>query len=262
MTNLKTSTLRPGLLVALSTSVSGNVNYSKRTIEGTHLNEDGKSIAKWETVRTIADPKEHEAAATARGRARTAITRVCSDSAFGLLCPESKTAELDAAIVEARQIAEEFNSKATLSRLNVYVIAGRIAPDDVEAVKAINSEITSLLDQMATGVKNLDVKVIREAASKAKGIGQMLSADAGARVQIAVETARRAARDIVRAGEEAATYVDGWALKTLREQRTAFLDLGDVTEVSAPEAKVSAIDLAPEVQDIPAPKVSSAALEF
>ena len=134
---LNHSTLRPGLLVSLKTSITGNVSYTKQTIEAEHVAADGAQLAKWETERKIADPAEHEAACVARGKASNAIRRVCSVTAFGLLCPESEGDKLEGAIAEARAVAEEFNSKAAMTRLGVYVITGRIAPDDVEAVKAI-----------------------------------------------------------------------------------------------------------------------------
>src|SRR5262245_61966497 len=128
---LNTSTLRPGLLVSLKTTITGNVRYRKETIEGEHITTEGEQKASWNTERTISDPAEHDAAVKARTVARTAITRVCSASAFGLLCPESKAADLEQAVREARAVADRFNSTATLTRLSVYVITGRVAADDV-----------------------------------------------------------------------------------------------------------------------------------
>ena len=77
-------------------------------------------------------------------------------------------------------MVDDFNRTATLSRVSVYAMIGRVAADDVEAVKAINSEVSDLLGQMQEGLKNLDVKSIRDAATKAKQIGQMLSPTAAA----------------------------------------------------------------------------------
>lgn len=242
---IKASTLRPGLLVSLKTSVFGNVKYDKRMIDTEHLTKDGQQKARWETERTVFDPEEHEAAHAARSKARVAITRVCANSAFGLLCPESDADELEAAIKEARAIADEFNGSAKLSRLYVYVITGRIAQDDVEAVRAINSEVRELLDDMAKGLKNLDVKAVRDAASRAKSIGQMLSVDAAAKVQIAVEAARESARKIVKAGETAATEIDKRTIRKIVEQRTAFLDLDEAKEIAVPKAEARAVDFSP-----------------
>lgn len=261
MTNLKSSTLRPGLLVSLKTSVAGNVRYSKKEIEAAHTTEAGEQLARWETERTIIDPVENEAAKKARSRARSLITAVCKASAFGLLCPETDAEKLDAAVAEARKIADEFNSVAKISRVSVYVITGRIAPDDVEAVKAINSEIRDLVADMEDGVRRLDVKSIRDAASRAREIGAMLSPEAEARVRIAIETARSVATNIVKAGEQAALEVDNGAIRKLTELRTSFLDLDDAKPVAAPVAEGRAVDFMPAAP-IKAAAVRAPALEL
>lgn len=245
MSDLDTSTLRPGLLVSLKTTVSGNVSYVRRTIEADHTTKEGKRKASWETERVITDPKENERAKIARQTARTLIGRVCATSAFGLLCPDDKVDQLRDAIRDARKVADDFNAKAKLSRLGVYVITGRIARDDVEAVKAIKSEVRDLLDQMRQGVKDCDVKSIREAANKARNLGAMLSPQAAARVQDAIDKARSAARAIVKAGETAAQEVDQQTIKSLQRARTSFLDLDDEKKVAAPKAEARAVDLDP-----------------
>src|SRR6516165_9924474 len=105
---LKTSTLRPGLLVSLKTSIRGNVKYDATVLEGEHFTADGAMEKRWETTKHIADPAEHERAVKARSKAAATVRGVCSHSAFGLLCPENRTAKLDEAIAEARRIADEF----------------------------------------------------------------------------------------------------------------------------------------------------------
>jgi hypothetical protein len=235
------STLRPGLLVSLKTSVRGNVSYNRVDLEN---DSDGKTeTARWETERKIADAKEHEAALKARSKAVSLVRGVCAKSAFGLLCPESGAAKLDEAIAEGRKITDAFNATATLTRVSVYVIAGRVAPDDVEAVKAINSEIKDLLADMERGLRNCDVKVVREAANKAKNVGMMLSDEAQERVKIAIKTARDSARKIVQAGEQAAQEIDKRAIRKITEMRTAFLDLDEQTEVAKPVEQGRTLDL-------------------
>ncbi len=240
-------TLRPGFLISLKTSVKGNVKYDKRDL-GSATTDDGKAIAEWETKRVIADPVEFKAAGEARGKARSVINSVCVNSAFGLLCPEAAQQELDKAIKDAHQIVDSFNSTATLTRVSVYVMVGKIAADDVEAVRAINSEVSDLLGQMEQGLKNLDVKSIRDAANKAKGIGQMLSPDAAVRIQLAIDAARSSARKIVQAGETAAAEIDLRAIRKVTEARTAFLDLDEAREVATPRQEGRALDLAPEAK--------------
>lgn len=241
----KTSTLRPGLLVSLKTTVSGNVRYSKRVIDAAAVDDAGVQKARWETERTIMDPVEHDEARLACSKARTAVTRVCAQSAFSLLCPEVDAEALETAIADARAIAEAFNATAKLSRVYVYVITGRIAPNDVEAVKAINSEIAGLMDDMQRGVSDADVKTIREAAKRAKGIAEILSKEARLQAEIAIDAARRAARDIVKA-EGSPIRVDAKAVRAITEARTMFLDVGEAAPVSAPAEQGVALDLAAE----------------
>ena len=144
MSNIET--LRPGFLISLKTSVRGNVQYAKRDLTQETLTEDGKAVVEWETKRTIADPAEYKKAGEARSKARSIIGSVCVSSAFGLLCPEKAQEELDRAVRDAHKVVDDFNSTATLTRVSVYVMVGKIAADDVEAVKAINSEVSDLID--------------------------------------------------------------------------------------------------------------------
>jgi hypothetical protein len=245
---LTVQTLRPGLLVSLTTSIKGNINYRTRDL-ASGATEGGGVRAVWETEKTIADAVEYEAATKVKSKVRALITGACIYSAHGLLCPEDGIENLEKAMREARQHVKEFNAKAKLTRVSFYSISGRIAADDVEAVKAINAELEGLLARMAQGVEQLDVKAIREAASKAKEVGGMLKPELQARIQIAVDVARSAAKQIVKAGETAALEIDRAAIRKIEESRTAFLDLDEAAEVKAPEATGRAIDMLPDNLD-------------
>lgn len=262
-TDFSTSTLRPGLLVSLKTTLTGNTKYIKQTIEGEHITDAGEQRARWETERVVSDPAEKELADKARGRCSTLIRSICAKSAFGLLCPLADRDRLMAATAAAREVAAEFNSVAKLSRLSVNVMVGEIAQDDVEAVKAINSEVRDLLAEMEDGVQRLDVKAVRDAANRARSVGQMLSPDAQVRLQFAIDAVRAQATAINKAGDAAAVEIDKRTLRTLAEARTAFLDLDEAQEVKAPKAKAVAVDFdpAPE-QPKKARKAKTAQLEF
>jgi hypothetical protein len=241
-----TSTLRPGLLVSLKTSTAGNVAYDKRDIERDHMTKKGERLAKWETERKIADPAEWERSQDVRSKSASMIRSVCSWSAFGLLCPEADAERLETAIRDARKLVQEFNDSAKITRLSVNVLTGRIAPDDVEAVRAINSEIRDLMADMEAGLQNLDVKAVRAAAQKAKGIGNMLTPNAQARIQVAIDLARKSAKEIVKAGEKAAVEVDRATIRKIKDQRVAFLELDEQQEIAKPKAKARAVELTPE----------------
>lgn len=259
---MQTTTLRPGLLVSLNTSVRGNVEYYKRDLQIAHETSDGKVKASWETERTVNDPAEYEEATKIRGKARSLISSVCAASAFGLLCPQDRGDELAAAIVEAQRLARDFNARATLTRVAVYVVAGKIAQDDVQATRAINAEIADLLNRMEAGVRKMDVEAIREAASKAKSIGAMVTPEAAARLQVAIDSARSAARTIVKAGEAAALEIDQRAIRAITEGRTAFLDLDQGGEVAQPAVTGRALDMDPTPQAMAAPAPTAPTLDL
>lgn len=241
---IQTSTLRPGLLVSLKSAKRGNVSYEKRDLEDSR--EENVELKKWETSRTIADLDEWERSKKAMSLAYSTVRKCCAWSAFGLLCPESDADDLENAIKEARRIVDEFNSTATMTRLHIYVMVGKIAADDVEAVRAINSEVRDLMRDMTEGLKNLDVQTVRQAAQKAKSLGQMLTPEAEGRVMKAVELAREAAKKIVKAGDEGAAEIDKRAIRKITEQRNSFLDMDEPAEIQKPKVKTRRVDLSDE----------------
>lgn len=242
---MQVSTLRPGLLVSLSTTVKGNVRYSVREIEAEHYEGDGTRRAKWETDKLVMDPAEHDEAVKLRGKARSLVTAICSASSFGLLCPQDQGEKLAAAIAEAQEIAEGFNRRASVTRIAVHAIVGRVAEDDVQAVRAINSEVRGLMEAMEAGLRNLDVQVVRDAANKAKDLAAMLTPEAVGKAQAAIDAARAAARRIVKAGEAAAIELDAATMRAIQAGRAAFVDLDEVAPMQTPEVVGRAVDLDP-----------------
>jgi len=258
------TTLRPGLLVGLKTSITGNVTYDKTELEAEFIDTDGTMRARWETQKIVQDAAEHEAAVKVRSKARSLVTSVCSATAFGLLCPEASEEKLIAALEEARAKCDEFNKTAKVTRIWFAAVSGRVASDDVAAVKAINEEVRQLMSEMEEGVAKLDVKAIRDAAARTKELGSMLTPNAQARITIAIEAARGVATKIKAAGETAALAVDRQVLQTLAECRTAFLDLDEAKEVAAPAVTAAALDFepaAPAATEAPAAPVRKMEIE-
>jgi len=247
------TTLRPGLLVGLSTSIKGNVDYFKTVIEEDHAIEDGARKAAWQTDRTIRDAEELDAATKIRSKARGLVASVCAASAFGYLCPDNNEKKLQTALADARKLCDDFNRTSRITTIYFNAITGRIAPDDVTAVRAINREVRELIADMEEGVKNLDVTLIRDAAKRTKQLGSMLTPDAQARIETGLKAARAVATKIVAAGETAAVEIDQATLKTLAEARTAFLDLDEAGEIAAPTHEGRALDFEP-VADSGRPK--------
>lgn len=264
---IRQTTLRPGYLVSLKTKITGdNVDYQKTDIVEEHVTTDGQLIAEWNTQKTIVDAKEYEAALVVRNKARSLIVGICSRSEFGLLCPEDKVEALDRAVADATKAVADFNFTSRLTEVECYVVKGRIATDDQQAVRAINNEVRGLLAAMEDGIVRFDVKAIREAAGRAKKLGAMLTPEAQAKINETLTAVRSVATKINAAGEEAAQEVDDTVLAKLREARTSFLDLDDAAEIVEPAAEGRGVDLDPSIEDDllgPAPTAAKAAeLEF
>ena len=257
--DLQASALRPGFLVSLHTTIVGNVKYAK-TVLSSRMTEEGASVAEWETKRTIFDPEEHKRAVKVRQNARNKVADTCISTNFGLLCPSDRKEQLDEAVAAAREEVRQFNMEAKLSTVRVYVIAGYIADNDEEAIRAITAEVQNLYRAMEQGIEGMDAAAIRDAAGRALKVGRMLRPEANENVQEAVKLAREVARKITKAGESAAQEVDKKTIQALTAKRTAFLDLtGAVEEVDIKGAG-RAVDLAPvvEVEEVKAPKAKKA----
>jgi hypothetical protein len=217
------STLRPGSLVSLKTSITGlNVNYHRNVLEAEHTTADGKLQAKWETEKLVLDAAEHEAAKKARADARNAIASACVQSDFGLLCPESNASKLQDAIAKAIAIVAAFNATAKLSHISVYTMLGKIEHASPDAVNAINSEVRDLLMDMESGIINNNVKMIRDAANKARALTAMLTNDPATKLETAIEWARDTARAIVKDGNGGAVAAE--AVNVIAEYGLSFSD--------------------------------------
>lgn len=263
---MSTTTIRPGILVALKSSVEGGVSYERRDLNADGTAPDGSAVEKWETTKVIIDPAEHERASKARSAALTAIRRCCAITTFGLLCPTDNEGALDAAIREARAIVEAHNATATHTHVRVYALKGRIADNDAEAAKAIGAEVAGLIGEMNSAIDKLDPKAIRKAADAAREMAAMLGDAQRARVDSAIEQARKAARTIVKRiekeGESAATVMLDIQRGAIERARIAFLDLDAPAAVEAAPAvelnRGAALDLdAPavvEVRDVTPPR--------
>lgn len=242
-----TTTLRPGLLVGLKTSIKGNVKHHRTVIEAETVDTDGTAREAWETKKTVKNAAEQADAAKVRAKARGLIEAVCSNTDFGLLCPLIAKPDLDKALAEARAICEAFNDTSKFTKVRFGAVTGVVAQDDLRAARELRKEVSELIGDMKEGLEQLDIDTVRAAASRAKQIGQMLSPEAATRVQMAVEEARSLARKIVKAGEQGAVEISASVIARLMEARTAFLDIDEpVGEIGTRVVEGRAVDLVPD----------------
>jgi hypothetical protein len=226
--------IQPGLLVSLSGRISGGINYYRQTLEYPHLTESGQERSRWNNTKIVIDPEEMEKAVKTRDKCRSLVKSVCSSAEFGLLCPEDRKPELIERVAEARSLAAGFNLSAVHTNISIRVFWGVVAQDDVRAVQSIAEEVRNLLEGMQTGLAELDAKKVRALADKAVRMKQVLVADRGTSLDIAVRAARAAATRIVAAGEAVALEIDRNAIRTIGMARTSFLDIRDSDDDQEP----------------------------
>lgn len=230
--------IRPGIMVSLKSTLRGGIEYKRTDLDASEEKSQiaADHIEKWQTVKVVQDAAESDRASKARGAARTAITKFCSNTAFGLLCPSERESELDEGIKQARKIVEEFNATSSTIQIGIFCLKGKVASSDVEAARAIGEEVRSLLAEMEKGIANLDAEGIREACKKAKAISDMLETEQQEKIGKAIELARKNARDIVRriqkGGENAAIVLADLQRGAIINARMAFLDSAEVSETS------------------------------
>lgn len=245
-TDLPISPLRTGCLVGLATHVRGNVTHNRETIEEPHKLRNGAVRSVIQTERTVSDQEEYDKANQVRMKIRALIiSGICAKCSFGLICTDNLLDKLTLAKKEAEKLVVAFNRTARHTTVEFSMMLGRVAQDDVTAVRAIKSELRGLIGEMAQAVKDCDVGKIREAANKTRSVSMALSPGAAEQAKVAIEAARSAARKIAKAGETAAVEIDREAVRALSAARTAFLDTDDDdTEIAAPETEARAVDIA------------------
>lgn len=254
--------IKPGILVAVRTSVGGGVSYQREDLEPeVQASEQApaRKVEKWKTTKIVTDAEEHERASKTRSTALSLIRRECIETSFGLLAVGSKEAELDAAIAEARRLAREFNDRSRYSKISISVLKGRVASTDEEAVRAVSAELGDLMREMDASIRRLDPAAIRAAAQKASKIQQVLTEAQQLRVTAAVEAARKAAREIVRrvekGGEDAAVVLRDIQTTAIDTARVSFLELeggGGLAAEQMPEADLGRVAaLEDVVVDVP-----------
>ena len=255
-----TQLLRPGFMIALHSSLKGGVHYKVTPLVSEESREsvvdDNTAVEEWKTRKTVDNVEEHEAAVKVRGAALYLIRKHCIKSPFGLLCPEVNEAALDSGVVEANLLRDDFNEASLFTKIELFVMKGRIATSDEQAAKAIAGEMRNLLAEMSQAIKSLDPEAIAEAATKAKEMSQMLAEEQQEKVSAAIETARAVRREIAknlkRKGQGAIEVAKDYRaqIASIEEARTAFLDFEEpvllTAEQEAPGVAVKELDLGEE----------------
>lgn len=242
---MRTSILRPGLLVIVNSHVEAGITYDRRDVatDAPTATLDGTAVVTtWTTTKVVPDPEEKKRADDARLKACKEIYDLCAKSRYAYICPVERESELNAAEQRARQIVDAHNATARTTRIDFYTIAGLMADKSEDTIRKISQEMTDLLGDMSRGIDRADPDLIRESVKRAKEMGSMLGDEQIKAVSEAVEQARKAANTIAarvtRKGEEIATVLADVQRGAIERARFAFLDM-DAPAENAPEAPVS-----------------------
>lgn len=243
MSNVKSSVIRPGLLVQLRTSIDGYIEYQRQDLTPDAPAPEDSEVTTWTTTKIVNAKDEYELAVKTRTQAQQAVRRCCFTTDFGLVCPPEAEGMLTEGIAAARRIVEAFNAKAQHGTISVNALCGRVASNDAEAARAITSQIAALCAQMDRGISALDPEAIRKAATRARELSSMLDDSVKGRVDEAVKQARDAARAITKRitkdGETAAVVLADIQRGLIDSARVAFLDF---------ETAPQAADLLPAIE--------------
>jgi hypothetical protein len=229
MSPIKATTIRPGYLVSIKTSIKGGVQYQRVDLDTGLPVADGTEVTRWETTKIVENREESDRATKVRSKARQMIERLCIKTAFGPVCPMDQVSALDAIIANARQLVEESNQTFGHTQIGIYVLKGEVKSDDAEALRSITQEASVLIQQMDDGIKEFDSGKIKDAANRAQALSAMLGEETSAKVNSAVEQARKAARTIVKRiekeGEDRVIVLADIQRGQIESARIAFLDL-------------------------------------
>ena len=258
--------IKPGLIVALATTVNGGVWYRRIELDAAGVAPEGGTgeVARWETARTIADPKEHRAADLLRASIGNKAAGLCCRTPFGLICPPENEDALLATMASKEAEVAVFNRDARFTRVTMSFLTGRVDALDEASWKAVAREVAVLVDEMEQAIREGSVSETRKAADKLNKMTGILEGDSAIRAQAAVDEARGIARKLVKAAGDAvatAAIVEREALNELRSARFAFLDMDDVAAVEAPTDEAPAEAPAEEPVEKPTEAVTEPVVE-
>jgi len=196
-----TQYIKDGYLVVGAISQTGCVSYThkdrKQEIDGERLDAD------WNTHKIVISVKEQRAL----GYTRNLLTKKISNlgtaiSNFGVFVSKDLGNELEAAISVAREGVWEYNAKAKYTRLAFNFTVFEISGGDERVARALYDNTVSLLENVNECVEKGDVKGLRYALSRMKGISDILPKDTGAKLADQIKAAREAAKAAVKAADE------------------------------------------------------------
>lgn len=257
--------IKAGYLVSSKTTLCGGVHFTRTEY---NKNKEGeRAVTKWKTTKVIDSPDEYRRGEEIRNRINYLVYRVCVLTSFGLLCPSKKKKELEEAIAEGAKLARDYNRTARYSRITPYIFWTQILNDNEDNLKALSSEIREMLDTMKDGILNIgkkplkdSIKEIKKAADKAKRLTEVLDDSYTGKINVAVEEARKAAREItkrvIKKNESIEEVLKSINTKAIAAARFAFIDTNEKevkeekAEKKMPAVKIKRMAVEVDAEDV------------
>lgn len=207
---VRITTIRSGLLVYITTALTGGVEYRREQLADPTRQEDGALEEEWSTRKRVENPEEIDEAGKLRSAARNSLQGVCLRVGRWLICPPEKERELWARFEMHSERVREFNARATTCRVTLSVLPTRVEANNQRATQAMVSEAQTLLSDIVLAIEAADVEGIRKAAAAASRVASMLDGPVGEELETAVKAARSVARAatkrIEKLGEDVASF--------------------------------------------------------
>jgi hypothetical protein len=243
---MRTSILRPGLLVVVNSHVEAGITYTRTAVEPSAeiVVSEQATVTQWITTKIVPDAAEKKRADDARRKACAEIYKLCAKSRYVYVCPIEREGELADAEARARQIVDAHNASSVGTRIDFFPSAWLMADKNESTIRKIAAEMVELLADMTRGIDAANPDAIREAMKRAEEMAPMLGEEQVKAVSDAVEQARKAARDITRRvqkkGEAVASVIRDVQRGAIERARFAFLDTEETAtaEGSMPAANV------------------------
>ena len=166
--------IEPCVLVRDRLTVNRGVSYHRRDLD-TRRNDDGSEDALWETQRHFKNREEAKEADRVYAKARQRIRSVCLATDIGFICPAPKRKELDTALTEAKELVDDFNSRANWCRINYLVVCTDILPENEGGVQLLQQTLQDTTNDLRKALQDFDAKKTRDVLYATKRMVDVLS---------------------------------------------------------------------------------------
>jgi len=232
--------LPPSMLVVNEVSLRGKVQYDRLSGDekiteagGRRNSEEVKT-----TRRLVENVDEYEQAQALASQLRATLRKFGRVLHSGVvLVPCESGAELDAAIVEVRQLAAEHNAKALDHFVYPSVIKEAITSDAEATARDVALSIRDVMGELKEALEACDVDRIRTVSGRLKTFTAITTGPDADALTAAVQAARKAASYIKTEAEKKGRQIDTvrqeLALSAVEATRLRFLDYAVPEEMKA-----------------------------